>query len=365
MYKINFKRLKEWFLIKKRDLPWRLDCSPYAIWVSEVMLQQTQVSVVIPYFERWMKRFPSIHVLADANLDEVLKLWEGLGYYSRARNLHEGAQYVLKHYQGQLPSCVEELKKIKGLGPYTIAAILSFAFHKPAAAVDGNVIRVLTRLFQIEEDIAKTSTVDNLRKIAFELLPKEKSWIQNEALIELGATVCKKKPQCMECPLRVECKSYINGCVDRLPFKSIKVKREYLYRAVPVIACGNQLLVQRGQKGKIMSDLHEFPFFETNEKGWSAKKLAQELAQQWFLEVEFIKTLPLVQHSFTRYQVLLNPLLFKCKEMIPVEGYRWLGKAELSQLAFSSGHKRIFETLREEFYHGESYRESKQEKQKI
>lgn len=342
MYKINFKRLKGWFLDEKRDLPWRHQPIPYAVWISEVMLQQTQVAVVIPYFERWMARFPTIRSLADAHQDEVIKLWEGLGYYSRARSLHEGAKFVVENYQGHLPSDEIELKKIKGLGPYTVAAIRSFAFRQHAAAVDGNVIRVLSRLFQIEDDISKNITVNRMREIAFQILPEDESWIQNEALIELGATICKKKPKCSECPLKTDCKAYINGCAERLPYKSSKVETEYLYRAVPILICKNKLLVKRGQKGKIMSDLHEFPFFETNKKGWTLKKLSQTLLEQWSLDVEYIKQLQPINHSFTKYQVRLNPVLFKCKTLSIVEGHAWLTQEELKQLAFSSGHRRIF-----------------------
>ena len=155
------------------------------------MLQQTQVAVVIPYFLHWMQRFPTIHHLAKASLDEVVKAWEGLGYYSRVRHLHEAAKYLVEHFNGQLPSEEEDLKKIKGLGPYTIGAILSFAFHQKKAAVDGNVIRVLTRYFGLEEDISKVATVNKLRQLAQELLPDEEPWIVNEALIELGATLCQ------------------------------------------------------------------------------------------------------------------------------------------------------------------------------
>ena len=345
MHEINFKRLKSWFLTEKRDLPWRENPSPYAVWVSEVMLQQTQVAVVIPYFESWMKHFPTICQLAGANLDEVIKRWEGLGYYSRARSLHEGAKYVVKHYGGKLPSNQEDLRKIKGLGPYTVAAILSFAFRQHAAPVDGNVIRVLTRYFQIEDDIAKNKTVNHLRSLALQNLPAEESWIQNEALIELGATVCKKKPKCLECPLRNECKSYANGLTERLPFKSTKTETEYLYRAVPIIACRDKLLIKRGQKGKIMSDLHEFPFFETNKKGWTAKQLTEELSLQWSLEAEYIDKFPVINHSFTKYQVRLTPMLFKCTDLPIIEGHAWMTQEELRKLAFSSGHRRIFSLL--------------------
>lgn len=345
MYKLHFKRLKNWFLNEKRDLPWRNSPTPYAVWISEVMLQQTQVAVVIPYFERWMQRFPSISSLAEAKLDEVIKLWEGLGYYSRARSLHEGAQFVMQHFQGELPDDAEKLSEIKGLGPYTVAAILSFAFRKKAAAVDGNVLRVLSRYFSVEEDIAKAKTINKMREIAWQILPDNESWIQNEALIELGATICKKKPKCIECPLRPECKAFIHGSTDRLPFKSSKVVTEYLYRIVPVITSGNKFLIQRGQKGKVMSDLHEFPYFETNKKGWSLKKVLSELNSQWSLKLEYVKQLPDVQHSFTKFQVKLTPILFHCRMQQPVEGHEWFTESELKQLAFSSGHRRIFEAL--------------------
>ncbi|NGX59959.1 MAG: Adenine DNA glycosylase [Chlamydiae bacterium] len=141
--------LKHWFKEEKRNFPWRIAPNPYTVWISEVMLQQTRAAVVIPYFERWMKRFPSIQSLADATVDEVIKMWEGLGYYSRARALHEGARYVVAHYHGKLPSSLQLLQKIKGLGPYTIGAIQSFAFHQKAPAVDGNVMRVISRLYPL------------------------------------------------------------------------------------------------------------------------------------------------------------------------------------------------------------------------
>jgi A/G-specific adenine glycosylase len=345
MYSIDSKRLKEWFLAEKRTLPWRNHPSPYAVWVSEVMLQQTQVSVVIPYFHRWMQRFPSIASLAEADLDEIIKLWEGLGYYSRARSLHQAAQYVVTHHQGQLPSNEEELKKIKGLGPYTVGAILSFAFRQRAAAVDGNVIRVLSRYFEIKEDFAKNKTVNNLRKIALEILPEDEAWIQNEALIELGATICKKKPKCMECPLRSSCKGYRNSTAQQLPFKSTKVETSYLYRAVPIIIFDNKLLVKRGQKGEIMSDLHEFPYFETPPLGWSYQRLQEEMFLQWSLETQYIKELPQVKHSFTRYQASLKPVLFHSSYERPITNHTWLTHETLRQLAFSSGHRRIFMDL--------------------
>jgi A/G-specific adenine glycosylase len=277
---LDSKPLIRWFLQEQRDLPWRRERSPYAVWVSEMMLQQTLVAVVIPYFERWMKRFPSIKHLAEAPLDEVLKVWEGLGYYSRARYLHQGAKHIVEHHKGVFPSSPEDLKKIKGLGPYTVGAIRSFAFQHRVPAVDGNVVRVLTRFFMIKEDISKPSTMRTIWEFAEKILPEKDPWVVNEALIELGATVCKKQPQCHACPLKQGCQAYSHGIAVDLPYKSAKIKYESLFRAVPVVQWNNKLLVKRGEKGKIMSDLYEFPYFETDISGISLKGM-QLKVQDW------------------------------------------------------------------------------------
>lgn len=335
--------LKRWFQSEKRDLPWRLSEDPYAVWISEVMLQQTQVSVVIPYFERWMIRFPTIKSLAEAPLDEVIKCWEGLGYYSRARNLHAGAQYVLGHFAGQLPSDPDQLKQIKGLGPYTIGAIRSFAFHQKTSAVDGNVLRVLSRYFMIKDDLSKPSTVNKLRGIAEAILPDEESWVVNEGIIELGAIICGRKPRCKECPLKGSCLSYAHGVQDQVPYKSAKIKTELLYRAVPVIISNGLWLVNRGEKGKVMSDLHEFPFFETDKNGVSPEALMIEVRERFGLESRILCELPEVSHSFTRYQVRLTPVLLSCPQPAAVEALSWKNSEELRKLAFSSGHRRIFQ----------------------
>lgn len=341
---LDTTNLKNWFLAKKRDLPWRQLITPYRVWISEVMLQQTQVAVVIPYFLRWMEKFPSVQALAEASLDEVIKAWEGLGYYSRARYLHAGAQYIVTHFQGEFPQDEENLKKIKGLGPYTIGAILSFAFHQKKAAVDGNVLRVLSRYFQIEEDISKSSTLKKLRYLAEQILPTEESWIINEGLIELGATICQKKARCEKCPVQTSCQSYKNGMVDLLPIKAKGASTTYLYRTVPVIVSRDAYLIRRGQKGKIMSDLHEFPFFETTVE--ASKELTSEFIQTQFgLTVDKIQALPPVSHSFTRYQVQLYPTLFSALDKKPIEGLEWISLSDLKKLAFSSGHRRIFQAL--------------------
>lgn len=342
---VDFSHLKAWFTAQKRDLPWRQIDNPYAIWISEVMLQQTQVAVVIPYFLNWMQQFPTIGHLARASLDEVIKAWEGLGYYSRARNLHEAAKYLVERFDGQLPDTEEDLKKMKGVGPYTIGAILSFAFHQKKAAVDGNVMRVLIRYFGLEDDISLPATGNKLRQLAQALLPDEESWIVNEALIELGATVCRRKAQCSECPLKDSCAAFNKGLANRLPFNSKKVTIESLYRAVAVIQCGSNFLVKRGKKGALMQDLYEFPYFEIDKGAFSSQALEAKIAQDYALQVVQEQILEDVSQGFTRYQVKLYPILFTCIQVKKIEGLDWLSHSSLKQLAFSSGHRRIFQQL--------------------
>lgn len=340
--------LRKWFLKSRRDLPWRDSPTPYAVWVSEVMLQQTQVAVVIPYFLHWMERFPTIQALADAPLDSVIKAWEGLGYYSRARNLHAGARYVVQHFGGELPDDPDSLSQIKGLGPYTVGAILSFAFHRRAAAVDGNVIRVLTRFYGIEEDIAKPKTQQLVRERALDFLPQEEPWVISEALIELGATVCQKQPRCNECPLKKECNAYKQKTVDRLPYKSTKIKYEKLYRTVAIVVAEDEnrffshnrykILLRRGGEGEIMNDLHEFPFFEEQVE---IRAIGERLKEAFGLHAVACEELKQVSHSFTRYRVKLKPFICEAVSTVDVPGYFWAPIQSLEELAFSSGHKRI------------------------
>lgn len=342
--------LRSWFLAQRRDLPWRDEPSPYEVWVSEVMLQQTQVAVVIPYFERWMKRFPSIQHLAEADVNDVMKEWEGLGYYSRARNLHSGAQYVLDNYQGELPSSAELLEKIKGLGPYTVGAILNFAFHHRIPAVDGNVLRVIARYHNINEDICKSSTVKNIHAIADVLLPEEEPWIISEALIELGATICNRRPKCFECPLHRGCKAFVAGTADQLPVKSPKKPITFLYRAVAVIKKGDDILVCQAKNGKVMAGLYEFPYFEWTDPALDQEELSNLIRVRFGYKIRWIQALPEARHSFTRYRARLFPHVFEVDDesssiALSDLDCEWRSRESIKSLPFSSGHRRILDSI--------------------
>jgi A/G-specific adenine glycosylase len=235
--------------------------------------------------------------------------------------------------------------KIKGLGSYTVGAILSFAFHKKAAAVDGNVLRVLARYYCIEKDIAKGEVQKEIRQRAEELLPENQPWVVSEALIELGATVCGKKPRCGECPLKGSCIAYLKGVAEDLPLKSKSAKSLQLFRGVAVVECSGHLLLRQGKAGKVMADLYEFPYVELEEQEFSEKTCLGVLKGLWGLSVVRVGPMESVVHSFTKYKCTLLPHHVVVEHMHPVEGCQWISREAISKLPFSSGHKRLLLTM--------------------
>lgn len=333
------ERLKEWFVANRRPLPWRDKPTPYRVWISEVMLQQTQVAVVIPYFERWMEAFPTIEALAEAPLERVLKCWEGLGYYSRARNMHQAAGYLVEHWKGELPTEKETLSQIKGIGDYTQGAIRSFAFHQKAAAVDGNVLRVLSRFLAFEEEIDTPKAKAKIQEFAERILPESEPWVIAEGLIELGATVCVKRPKCEECPLKSACLAFRHQMQHALPRKRARPKTLHLNRQVGVVLCKGNYLLRKGNEGLVMADLYEFPYLEKEDQASIVEQFSDSLG----IPLNYVKPLPIQKHSFTRYRVTLFPHLLESEQL--VEGHLWKGREEIEGLPFSSGHKRILAHL--------------------
>ncbi len=329
-------RLKGWFLDKGRELPWREDRSPYKVWVSEIMLQQTQVAVVIPYFYRWMGRFPTLESLANASIEEVIKLWEGLGYYSRARNIHRAAIQIVQSHQGELPSQREALADLPGFGPYTVGAVLSFAFQQRAAAVDGNVIRVLSRFFATSEDSSKKGHYEAL---TLSILPQKEPWVTMEALIELGAQVCQRQPKCQECPLMEECKAYSQGRVLEFPTPKKRPSIIQLRREVALITAQGTIVVRKEAENRVMSGLYEFPYAGAGE------------VIPLSLPLKKITDFPIVKHGFTRYNVTLFPTLYQTEKLELESDYEWRKIADLQSLPFSSGHRRILKDLYAYFTH--------------
>ncbi|MBO2945300.1 A/G-specific adenine glycosylase [Paenibacillus sp. F411] len=291
------QELLDWYVVIKRDLPWRRHSNPYFIWISEIMLQQTRVDTVIPYFNRFIEKFPTVEALADAPEDEVLKCWEGLGYYSRARNLQYAARQIRDQYGGIMPSGKEEVASLKGVGPYTAGAIRSIAFNVPAPAVDGNVMRVLSRYFLIEEDIMKTGTRKLMEELVLQLIPEGRASDFNQGLMELGALVCTpKSPKCLTCPVMVHCRGRIEGMEDKLPVKAKAKPPRQEYRLTAIIEgsgveSGKVLIRKRPSTG-LLAGMWELPHIsEVPPDGdaarhvmlpdaAAAKKLAEELGRE-------------------------------------------------------------------------------------
>jgi len=265
--------LFKWYDANKRDLPWRNTKNPYIIWLSEVILQQTRVAQGMPYFYKFLEKYPSIHDFAAAPLDEIFSLWQGLGYYSRAKNMHACAQMIIDRHQGSFPNTYKELNQLKGIGPYTAAAIASFAFQEPVAVVDGNVFRILSRYFGISEDISSFKGKKIFDELANKLISADQPDIYNQAIMEFGSLQCKpKNPDCNSCPLRDNCFAYANDLVENLPFKEKKIKIKNRYFIYAVIRCGDQIVIKQRQAGDIWEGLFDFPMIEVDEKPIEAKE---------------------------------------------------------------------------------------------
>ena len=257
--------LIHWYLQNKRDLPWRKTINPYKIWLSEIILQQTRVAQGIPYFITFTKAFPTIFDLANANEEQVLKLWQGLGYYSRARNLHATAQYIAFELNGNFPSTYKELLKLKGIGSYTAAAIASFSFNEPVAVLDGNVYRVLSRYFSLDSDISLSKTKSEFQQLADEVLDKKKPALFNQAIMEFGALQCvPKNPKCDICVLNSSCAGLQNKKVNTLPFKSKRNKiTSRFFNYLIIKDCDSNFITQNREGKGIWNNLYEFPLLET------------------------------------------------------------------------------------------------------
>ncbi len=351
-----------WFQEFRRCLPWRSDRTPYRVLVSEIMLQQTQVLRVISYFNRWMDKFPTLEALAAAPVEDVIKTWEGLGYYSRARSLKKAAEYIVSQLDGVVPNTREKLEEVPGVGPYTSGAIMSFAFQIPTPAIDANVLRVISRIFDIHEPIPSKGAKKEIESHVAHLLQTPSSCPDlMEAFIELGALVCtSSKPDCYtSCPVYNSCLAFQRGTVDQVPVKIKKRNRERLLRTVFVIystSTRQYLIIERRGK-KLMAGLHEFPFIELDptqnqERLLTSRECEKVLTHLFSQEITIINTvtsLCSVQHSFTRFQAVLQPVVCVVEKPfdIQLDGdmAHWLTIEKASNLPFSSGHKKIWEEI--------------------
>jgi A/G-specific adenine glycosylase len=342
------RRLLAWFSARKRDLPWRRTKDPYRIWLSEIMLQQTRVAAVVPYFESFLARFPDMQALARARDEAVLSHWAGLGYYSRARNLLRAAQEIDSRHGGRFPSEYDAALSLPGIGRYTAAAVLSIAYGKPLAVLDGNVARVLARLGAVRGELRAPALWRKLEATAQELLAPKTPGDWNQAMMELGATVCTpKSPECGECPVANWCRARKLGIAEQLPDarKKRSTVKITLAAAVLLDPRGRTLLVRRaGNDGALFSRMWQFPALETSAD--TRSDLAQHLRENFGVKIAQAEMIQLktARHVVTFREIRLEPFLILVKRLPKIAGARMPLLGRFGQLAVSSATRKIFTT---------------------
>ncbi|MEM9907405.1 MAG: A/G-specific adenine glycosylase [Cyanobacteria bacterium P01_D01_bin.44] len=345
------KSLHLWYADCGRDLPWRRSRDPYAIWISEVMLQQTQVKTVIPYYERWLTQFPAVEVLATADQQQVLKLWEGLGYYARARNLHQAAQQIVERHQGQFPKSFEDAIALRGIGRTTAGGILSAAFNQPIAILDGNVKRVLARLVALEQPPSKA--LDQLWQLSEQVLDPKYPRDFNQALMDLGATLCTRhNPACLLCPWQAHCAAYRQNRQSEIPMTESRGPLPHKHIGVAVIyGDDGRILIDRRKQEGLLGGLWEFPGgkIEPNESVEDCVK--REIQEELGIDIEVQDRLITIEHAYTHFKVTLN--VFNCTHLsgtpqpIECDEVKWVTLDEIDEYPFPKANGQIIEAIKQ------------------
>lgn len=329
------EKLLNWYATNARDLPWRGHPDPYAVWVSEIMLQQTRVETVIPYFRRWMERFPKLEALAQAPQEAVLAAWEGLGYYSRARNLHRAAQIVVAEHSGRLPQDPAGLQSLPGIGRYTAAAIASIAFGQDAAALDGNIRRVLARVFNVSQPARSPAGERRLAELAAANLPPGRAGDYNQALMDLGSAICTpRQPDCLRCPLNADCQANLLGIQEERPVMTPRPEvPHYLVTAAIIERDGQVLIAQRPEAG-LLGGLWEFPGGKVQPGESLETCLRREIEEELDATIAVGEPFGVYQHAYTHFRVTLHA--FRCTllngrppQAVQVQDLRWVTPPEL------------------------------------
>lgn len=348
------EELLMWYAVNKRNLPWRRTTDIYAVWLSEVMLQQTQVTTVIPYYHRFLERFPDIASLARGSEQEVLKLWEGLGYYSRVRNFHRAAKEVMEQHGGQVPTRPEIFRRLPGVGPYIAAAVLSIARGLPMGAVDGNVMRVVTRFKGMTDDIGKTTTRNAIAQELQKNIPPGRSGDFTQAFMELGALVCTpKSPHCKKCPFSKECVAFNTGTIDKYPVKARRVSVPQYSVSIAVVFKGNRFYIQKRPSKGHLGGMWEFPGGKSKEGESAEHTLIRECREELGIDVKIIKKLARVNHAYSHFKIRMS--VFICaapeQEISQPEGhpFRWISIHQLEEYPFPGANHKFFPQLKEFF----------------
>lgn len=349
-----FRRaLLDWYGENRRDLPWRRARDPYAVWISEIMLQQTRVDQVRPYYDRFMERFPTAEHLGKAPLEDVLKAWEGMGYYARARNLHRAAQRVVGEHGGQIPDDAARISDLPGIGPYTAAAILSIAFGRDCPVVDGNVVRVLSRLFHLTDNPAASAARKRIDGLAGRLLARGRAGDFNQAMMELGATVCTpRQPRCGACPVSPYCEARIMlPDPSVLPRKRPRKQRPHHHVAAGIIRRKEEVLIVRRPTDGLLGGLWEFPGGVVGKGVEEETFLAEEMKNSLGIDVRVDHAVATLRHAFTHFEMTLQG--YSCSYLEGVALHRdgnecrWVRFEDLGRFAFPRAYQRLIEAAAE------------------
>lgn len=331
--------LLRWYELNKRELPWRLTKNPYHIWVSEVILQQTRVVYGLDYYKRFLEHFPDVKRLAEAPDDEVMRCWQGLGYYRRAAHLHSAAQSVMEHHQGIFPKTYTEVAALKGVGSYTAAAVCSIAYNLPYAAVDGNVYRVLSRLFGVEIPIDSSQGKHYFEELAASLLDKERAGEYNQAMMDFGTLQCTpKSPDCGVCPFGNQCVAFLNGNVEHYPVKEKKTKVRSRYFNYLKINCSGKTFLKKRLRKDIWQNLYEFPVIESDsEIDYQTLAESAEFCQltQGVEQIRLKSRLRMPKHQLSHQSIYATFYEMECDAMPDIEGIIAIDESELSHYAVS------------------------------
>lgn len=345
------RSLIRWYERHARDLPWRRTTDPYRIWLSEIMLQQTTVVAVVPYFERFLARFPSVHDLAAADENDVLRLWEGLGYYSRARNLRKAAQVIVHEHGGVFPSELDALQRLPGIGRYTAGAIASFAFDRRAPIVEANTLRLYCRLLGYEGDPRSKEGQERLWSFAEMILPKTQPGRVNQALMELGATVCSpKEPDCEHCPIHAHCRSFAEGTQSTIPRPASRPAITEVSEISVAVRRGKKLLLRRRPQGERWAGLWDFVRFALD--GSSPSEIVSAVEEQTALKVDLGPQLAELKHSVTRYRITLRCFVARIDsgELRSDVEWSWVAPQDLDRYPLSVTARKFAKLLTESLF---------------
>jgi A/G-specific adenine glycosylase len=341
-----------WFRTSQRPLPWRSQATPYAVWISEIMLQQTQAGRVIPYFLTWMHRFPDIASLAHAPQDHVLKTWEGLGYYSRARNLSRAAQILVKKYNGRLPETSAELQNLPGIGTYTAAAVASIAFSERVVAMDANVKRLLARVFDLELPVDQAKGEKAVKELAAQCMDCRHPGEFNQAMMELGALIClPRNPDCAHCPIHGSCLARARETVRHRPLKSRKEKKIAVHMATGVVFHNGLVFIQQRHDQDVWGGLWEFPGGVVEKDESPEQAVVREYLEETGFSVRPVELLTRIKHTYTKHLVTLECFVCRLTKMpgepslTAAQQYKWCSPQELDAFAFPAGHRKFIRWL--------------------